>query len=341
METQRAITLTQEETFEYLAELKEKIGRITTSDDLPGMMHRQLYDIINAEENFLNSYHSEPMIAVAPNGLPSTDTLKADLEAMCKLEEFKEIAEKYQPNSTENKKEGPTYSTITEKEWNQQKDNHKKLTEKTRFRISEQEGRLELTLTNELYIKGYDEYSQKYPILTREGITKYRIEFGWLIQESKEQYKAVNNSLATKNKDTPNLLTRINSELTEYKKERDKNMKVGAIDNTERRIKKKLLELAFATEFPDKKISFSYRDKYTFDCFWLICCTVYLKEPSAYFFKDKIAKCQVRYVVPDHYSCDLYSNGRYIEQLDKVVLKYRELLSENKIELDVQYYRHT
>lgn len=207
-------TLVGEEVFGYLRALKEDIAKAAKfNDGLQGMAHRQLYDVLETEEKFLQTYHTEPQLAIAPNGLPTTETLTADLEKICELEEFKDISEKYQKPSNNTNEAGPTYETLDKTEWEKQRNSQKNLTTKTRFKINEREGRLELTLTENSYAGGYDEYSQKYPVLIREGTTRYRVEFGILIPEIQEKYKTVNRALTARNEQALGKITVSNLEV--------------------------------------------------------------------------------------------------------------------------------
>ena len=159
---EKLTTYEGERLFKYLGNLKRAIQEATTTENtLTNNAHRQLYQILEAEEKFLRQYSPQPQLAFTLNGLPSTDTLKADLEAMCKLEDFKDLAEKYQPKPTTNQ----NYKTITEKDWNKQKQKHdQELTTKTQFIIQEtQDRKLELTLTEESYLDAPDQDKQQQP----------------------------------------------------------------------------------------------------------------------------------------------------------------------------------
>ena len=143
------------------------------------------------------------------------------------------------------------------------------------------------------------------------------------------RYKAVNNSLISKNKDTINLITKINKELTYHQEERSKRIKAGAsLWNTDNQFACKLIELAFATEFLDKKILFPKWKDQTNN-------RIYLKEPSTWF-KEEIAMIDFGW----NTIFRIYSNSqKYVEQVDKSIIKYRELLLENKLDFGVNYSR--
>jgi len=194
-ETEKMISKTNEKSFRYL-------------------MHSQLKEIVNSEKEFLNQVYSgvegiKPMLAISPNGLPSADSLRADLESMCGLakehEEFKNIRGRYarEINGKNNGDKDHLYVPVSEEDWNKEFQNREteKLSSQIGFSVNETEDRkLELSVREEIYLQGYDKYSKEFPVLVREGKTKYHVVWNNLLEESEESFYVPNTGLILKGK---------------------------------------------------------------------------------------------------------------------------------------------
>lgn len=212
-------TLTGNEVYEYFEHLeKETARRMSTSKEgsLQYLAHSTLGEIARVEREFLkyvNSNGTQPVLSISPNGLPSVDSLNPDLEKayelsqegefqyglldFCKREDFNESHEGYE--------------VVDENEFSKslKKYPQKKLETKSRFAISEIDGKLELMLQDKFFIKSFDELSQTYPIAIKSIKAQYQVAWGNLVSGIESEYLV---------HDTPKALTILQNNKNELKK---------------------------------------------------------------------------------------------------------------------------
>jgi len=212
-------TLQGNELNEYLINLeKETEKRISEADEksFQHLMHSQMKEIINSEKGFSNYINShvngngtlgiQPVLAITSSGLPSLDSLRADLETICQLssevDEFRDIAQKYTKgiNGKNNGDESHLYVPVSEEEWNAEFQNRnkepEKLFSKIGFSVNEVEDRkLELSVREDIYLEGCDKHSKEFPVMIREGKMKYHVVWNNLIEESEESFYIPNTPL--------------------------------------------------------------------------------------------------------------------------------------------------
>jgi len=194
-------TLKGKELFDYLTDLEGLITRHHPGSamDFSTVMHTQMCKIVQAERTFLTNYHQklglEPQMSISLQGMPSIESLRADMETICNLSEessFKEVAERYK-KSIEAQQTEIKYIPVMKEEFEEalSRQDQNKLAPKIGFKISQSEDDeiFRLDVREEIFKKGYDEYSRKYPILIREGSMRYRVIWGDnLVSQHTEQY---------------------------------------------------------------------------------------------------------------------------------------------------------
>src|SRR3989339_20042 len=94
----------------------------------------------------------QAMLSFSGNGLPTTESLKPDLETIVKLSEehklFRDIAETYKISGKEDE---INYKTMSENEWLNLLKDKSKLIEKNSFEINEtNDGKLELNVAKKI-----------------------------------------------------------------------------------------------------------------------------------------------------------------------------------------------
>jgi hypothetical protein len=206
-------TLEKEELFEYLGHLEFELKKRTNEsekDSLQYLIHNQMINLIGSEKDFLRKFYSngtKPILSISPNGLPSVASLRPDLEKMCELssedQSFIDISQKY-IRGKENKDIQSNYVYVCKDDYLKELNNleKEKLLSKTNFSINETEdGRFELSLREDLFLKGYDKYSKEFPVLTREGKIQYHVVWNRLIDNIEENFLVPNNALILNGKD--------------------------------------------------------------------------------------------------------------------------------------------
>lgn len=213
-------TLINNELFEYLDNLEKEIRKKVPDEnnengDLSSLMHSQMADVISAEKRFLkyvNSNGTQPVLSISPNGLPSVQSLNPDLEKICELADeeipLAEIAQRFKKGikgKNNNNEERQLYVPVSEEEWKIELKNYKpeQLITQVGFAINEAEdGKFELALREDLFLKGYDQYSKEFPVLIREGKTQYHVVWNRLIEGNEESFYVPNTALVLKGKPT-------------------------------------------------------------------------------------------------------------------------------------------
>ena len=201
-------TLVNKELFEYLTHLEEEINKRIFGEgerNLKNMLNSQMKKVINSEKEFLNYINpngTDKMLSISPNGLPSIQSLKPDLEKMCELAKeerlFKDISKKYKENIEIEKGKKDMYVPVSKEDWEIELENFKnqKIIPKIIFAINEASGeKFELKLREDIYLKGYDKYSKKFPVLIREGNMKYHVVWNKLIDDIEENFYVPNTAL--------------------------------------------------------------------------------------------------------------------------------------------------
>ncbi len=180
-----------EKLFSYLNGLEKTEKEMADQTDegyLESLMHLQIAEIASAESVFLKSLHKDKaQLSIRLNGFPSSQSLIPDLEAMCEIskegKKFQGIAKKFKigKNHKELYENEEIYMSVSEEEWDEEleirKEHKSELSSKIGFSVDETcDGHFELSLREEIYLNGYDEYSKKFPIMVREGkMTCYMI----------------------------------------------------------------------------------------------------------------------------------------------------------------------
>src|SRR3989339_883996 len=179
-------TLIGNEVFEYLGHLNSEVEKLKSDYEIRDFryrMHQQMQNILLAEEKFLREVHKDQaMLSFSGNGLPTTESLKPDLETIVKLLKDKS-----------------------------------KLIEKNSFEINEtNDGKLELNVAKKIYVNSIDEFSKKYPIAMINGKTMYQVAWGRLFSESSQEFLGTSYDLVKLNKElktSPINLINFNTEL--------------------------------------------------------------------------------------------------------------------------------
>src|SRR3989339_401389 len=215
-------TLIGNEVFEYLGHLNSEVEKLKSDyeiRDFRYQMHQQMQNILLAEEKFLREVHKDQaMLSFSGNGLPTTESLKPDLETIVKLSEehklFRDIAETYKISGKEDE---INYKTMSENEWLNLLKDKSKLIEKNSFEINEtNDGKLELNVAKKIYVNSIDEFSKKYPIAMINGKTMYQVAWGRLFSESSQEFLGTSYDLVKLNKElktSPINLINFNTEL--------------------------------------------------------------------------------------------------------------------------------
>tara|TARA_Y100000310_G_scaffold339480_1_gene432257 strand:- start:4118 stop:5209 length:1092 start_codon:yes stop_codon:yes gene_type:complete len=186
-------TLADNEIYTYLDHLKNELSR---SKDLAS---QSMQDILDAEERFLkyaNSNGTTAMLSISPNGLPSAESLIPDLEKMAELGndddefDFKEIAERLKRGIVEpNTKDGEIYfSRVNENRWNQRLQEYDRTKIDIKIGISIQEtssDKLQLTVREDVYLKGYDKHCLECPVLSKQVVAHFHIVWNNLVSQKR------------------------------------------------------------------------------------------------------------------------------------------------------------
>ena len=185
---------------DYLVDLESEVEKLknNSTDDFSKVVHNQMIAIIQAERKFTDwtsGICPELGLSFSINGFPSVHSLNPDLNKMGDLSEgdslFLNISQKFKYGSTDYDKKQFAYTPLTEKEWNKEFEKRVKndLVLKTGFSIDETEdGKLELALTENFFLRGYENYSEKIPVLVREGKAQYQIALGVLFDNFKSNF---------------------------------------------------------------------------------------------------------------------------------------------------------
>ena len=170
-------TLVGEELFGYLFHLEREVKkRVSDSnlDSFEGFMHDQMLELLIAEREFLAHISggnlNAAQLSISGNGLPSIESLRADLESICGLDgELGEIAkvvgERYKLGVNGGNNEGEMYKKVDEEVWKEElKEMEKKgLTSKVGIEIGEEDDKFMLRVRQGFYVDGFDRYSQEFP----------------------------------------------------------------------------------------------------------------------------------------------------------------------------------
>lgn len=209
-------TLIDKELFDYLDSLETDVRKKFSeghNGDLHSLMHGQMADLIEAEKIFLryiNSNGTQPVLSISPNGLPSVASLNPDLEKMCELAKedrsLIEVAQRYGKGIKGKNNEGQErhlYSPVSKEEWATELKNYKpeQLLSQVGFAINEtEEGKFELSLMEDLFLRGYDRHSQEFPVLIREGNAQYHVVWNRLLDGIEESFYVPNTALVLQGK---------------------------------------------------------------------------------------------------------------------------------------------
>lgn len=198
-------TLSGERLFDYLSRLEEKVHQLGGDSTSP---HHFLKQVLNLEKQYLKDYHAQygnvPVLSFSGNGLPSTDSLNPDLEAICKLNNENLILKSFRRELSEINHD--LYQTCDEKEYESKRQSTKNpLIASTIFSLGESEDRdLELKVQENLFIDSLDEYSRNNPLLIKEIKTNYKIVFGELMFQTDQKFFSFkDNPIEIYNKNLP------------------------------------------------------------------------------------------------------------------------------------------
>ncbi len=209
-------TLIGNEVFEYLSYLDLELGKKipeASNGDFSCIMHRQMRGIIDAEKTFLryvNSTGTRPVLSISPDGLPSVASLNPDLEKMCELSESEkslgEISRGFRKGIKGKNNDGEdrqSYAPVSGKEYAVELKRYtpEQLNSQIGFAVSEtDDGKFELAMREDLYLKGYDLRSREFPVLIREGRAQYHVVWNRLIENCEESFYVSNTALVLQGK---------------------------------------------------------------------------------------------------------------------------------------------
>ena len=208
--------LEHEKLFVYLNKLKNRLEikkHPLNKDSLKSLMYSQMAEILTEEGAFLKDYHKgKAQLYISGNGFPSVNTLIPDLESMCKISEkgksFQGIAKKFKKGigQEEVDEDEGIYMSVSENEWKEELRirNGQELSSEISFSVDEtKDGKFELFLREGIYLhEEYDKYSKDFPVMVREGKIKCQLIFGYLINETEENFYIPNREFELEGKQT-------------------------------------------------------------------------------------------------------------------------------------------
>ncbi len=203
-------TLIDKELLDYFGNLKSEIKKIISESEkgsLEYLIHSQMGDIINREEEFLeyiNSHKTRPVLSISHHGLPSVASLVPDLEKISELSKekksFIKIAGEFRKGMRGKNRgnDGHLYAPVSEDDWKKELENRskEKLQSQIGFSVNETEdGKFELSLREDIHLQGYDKHSKEFPVLIREGTMKYHVVWNRLLGNVEQSFYVPNTSL--------------------------------------------------------------------------------------------------------------------------------------------------
>ncbi|MBS3094441.1 hypothetical protein J4474_02145 [Candidatus Pacearchaeota archaeon] len=194
------VALIGDEAIEYLQNLKSQIEKniLDNPQSFEHFLNSQMRELIEAEQKFMGrsqSIGSFPTVGISLNGLPSVPSLQADLEQMCKLkDDFADITGKFTKGMTGKNRDSESqcqYTSVSHDEWTKVLGTYErsKLKSEIGFAFKETDDKkFELSVREDLFVKGYDPHSREFPVLIREGKIKYQVVWNKLLSESQGRY---------------------------------------------------------------------------------------------------------------------------------------------------------